>query len=229
MAHNRKALVTVFLTIFILAMSFFGSKLLRLEDLYDHQLLLKNHYFQSPILTTFLFASIYIFWSALSLPGATLLTLAAGAIFGFWIGLVIVCIASNIGALLAFLISRFLLRDLLQEKMQSYLTTINQGIQRDGAFYLFALRIIPTFPFFIVNAAMGLTLIPTRIFSLVSFVGMLPMSAIYINAGTHLATVKNTSDLLSPGLFFSFLLIGLLPIILKFTYSGFKKAKKNPQ
>lgn len=228
MNKNRKALLAVFLITFILAFGFYASNRFSLEDLYQNQLVLKNYYIQSPILTLALFAVLYIVWAALSLPGATLLTLGAGAMFGFWIGLAIVGVASNIGATLAFLISRFLLRDFFQEKFQPHLVAINQGIEKDGAFYLFALRIIPTFPFFIVNAVMGLSQISTKLFSLVSLVGMLPMTAIYINAGTHLADIKRTSDLLSPSLFFSFLLMGLFPLALKLGYRTFKKAKKNP-
>ena len=224
MNKNRKALLAVFLITFILALGFYASNRFSLENLYQNQLVLKNYYIQSPILTLALFAVLYIVWAALSLPGATLLTLGAGAMFGFWIGLAIVGVASNIGATLAFLISRFLLRDFFQEKFQPHLVAINQGIEKDGAFYLFALRIIPTFPFFIVNAVMGLSQISTKLFSLVSLVGMLPMTAIYINAGTHLADIKSTSDLLSPSLFFSFLLMGLFPLALKLGYRTFKKA-----
>ena len=158
---------------------------------------------------------IYVAVTALSLPGAAVMTLAGGALFGLGIGTLLVSFASSIGATLAFLVSRFLLRDWVQARYGERLGAINPGMEKDGAFYLFTLRLVPVFPFFIINLLMGLTPIRTRTFYWVSQVGMLAGTLVYVNAGTQLARLDSLSGILSPGLLASFALLGVFPLLAK--------------
>jgi pyruvate/2-oxoglutarate dehydrogenase complex dihydrolipoamide dehydrogenase (E3) component/uncharacterized membrane protein YdjX (TVP38/TMEM64 family) len=162
-----------------------------------------------------LFFAVYVAVTALSLPGAAVMTLVGGAIFGLLWGTVVVSFASSLGATLAFLVSRFLLRDLVQRRFGQSLGAVNRGIERDGAFYLFSLRLVPIFPFFIINLVMGLTPIRTSVFYFVSQVGMLAGTVVYVNAGTQLAQVQSLSGILSPALIGSFSLLGVFPLIAK--------------
>ncbi|MDJ0808298.1 MAG: FAD-dependent oxidoreductase, partial [Gammaproteobacteria bacterium] len=168
-----------------------------------------------PLLATILVFLTYIAVTALSLPGAAIMTLAIGAVFGLLWGLVLVSFASTIGATLAFLIARFLLRDVVQDRYGDRLKAINQGVEKDGAFYLFTLRLVPIFPFFIINLVMGLTPIKTLTFYWVSQVGMLAGTLVYVNAGTQLAHLDSPAGILSPGLLGSFVLLGIFPLIAK--------------
>ena len=163
-----------------------------------------------PVIASYMI--IYIFVTSLSLPGASVLTLLGGALFGFWVGTLAVSFASTIGATLACFVSRFLLRDWVEKKLGDKITTVNQGIEREGAFYLLTLRLIPIFPFWAINLVMGLTKMPLRTFYWVSQVGMLPGTAVYINAGKELAKIDSLSSILSPSLIISFVLLGILPI-----------------
>ncbi|MFZ5457528.1 MAG: FAD-dependent oxidoreductase [Pseudomonadota bacterium] len=156
---------------------------------------------------------VYVAVTALSLPGAAVMTLAGGALFGFWLALALVSFASSLGALLAFLIARFLLRDWVQTRVGKSLDAINRGIERDGALYLFTLRLVPAFPFFVINLAMALTRLPARTFYWVSQVGMLAGTAVYVNAGTQLGQIDSLAGILSPGLIGAFVLLGLFPLI----------------
>ena len=171
------------------------------------------------------YMTVYILVTALSLPGAAILTVAAGALFGLLTGTIIVSIASTVGATLALIVSRFLLRDWVQGKFSDKLSTINQGIDREGAFYLFTMRLIPAIPFFVINLAMGLTKIPLITFFWVSQLGMLPGTVVYVNAGKELAKIDSLSGILSPGLIFSFVLLGLFPIIIKKLMALYKPKK----
>jgi len=167
----------------------------------------------SPVLATAIYFVIYVVATALSLPGATLLTLAGGAVFGLWWGLLIVSFASTIGATLAFLIARFLLRDWVQARFGARLKAIDAGVQRDGAFYLFTLRLVPAFPFFLINLLMGLTAMKARTFFWVSQIGMLAGTIVYVNAGTQLGQLESLAGIVSPGLLASFALLGIFPLI----------------
>lgn len=171
------------------------------------------------------FFLLYVAVAALSLPGASILTLAAGAIFGFLTGVILASFASTIGATLAFLFSRFMFRDGVQKKFSSYLQTINNGIEEEGMFYLFTLRLIPIVPFFVVNLLMGLTTIKTVAFALVSQVGMLPGTAVFVNAGNQLAQIDSLKDILSPSLLAAFALLGIFPIVAKKLIELYKKKK----
>ncbi len=170
--------------------------------------------------------------TGLSLPGAALMTLVAGAVFGLLWGTVIVSFASSLGATLAFLASRFLLRDAIQGRFGDKLRAINAGVEKEGAFYLFTLRLVPAFPFFVINLVMGLTPMKTRTFYWVSQVGMLAGTLVYVNAGTQLARLESVKGILSPGLLASFAALGLFPLVAKKivdtvrarrVYAGWKK------
>ncbi len=169
----------------------------------------------NPFLVALSFMAFYVLVTALSLPGAAIMSLAAGALFGLWWGVLLVSFASSIGATLAFLVSRFLLRDWVQERFGQRLKTINAGIERDGGFYLFTLRLVPIFPFFIINLAMGLTPLKTWTFYWVSQVGMLAGTFVYINAGTQLAEIDSLGSIMSFDLLASFALLGIFPLLAK--------------
>ena len=170
---------------------------------------------QSPGLTTLAVFFIYVIVVALSLPGATIMSLAIGALFGFWYGTLLVSFASTIGATLAFLASRYVLRDMVQRRFGGRLKGINEGMAKDGALYLFMLRLVPLFPFFLINLLMGLTQIRTATFCWVSQLGMLPGTLVYINAGTQLARIDSLSGILSPAVLLSFTLLGVFPLAAK--------------
>ena len=170
--------------------------------------------------------SLYILITALSLPGAALMTLLAGTLFGFLVGSVMVSFASTIGATLAFLSSRFLFRNWVESRFQDQIETINKGIQKEGAFYLFTLRVIPLIPFFVINLVMGLTSMRVTTFFLVSQIGMLAGTFIYVNAGTQLGEIESMKDILSWPVLLSFVLLGIFPLLMKRCIDFFKKYKK---
>ena len=172
-------------------------------------------YQQQPQLTMLIYFAVYILVAGLSLPGAAVLTIIGGMIFGFWTGLVLVSFASSVGATLAFFVSRFILRDWVQKKFAQYLGSINQGMEKQGAFYLFSLRLIPLFPFWVINLVMGLTNIPGTTFYWVSQLGMLAGTAVFINAGVSLGAVDefSTAGILTPDLILSFALLAAFPFI----------------
>jgi|TARA_B110000971_G_scaffold80686_1_gene82831 uncharacterized membrane protein YdjX (TVP38/TMEM64 family) len=176
-------------------------------------------------LTALLYFTAYIVITALSIPGAVIVTLLGGAIFGVLWGTFIVSFASSIGATLAFLVSRLLLRDWVQSKFGHYLGPINRGVEKDGNFYLFSIRMVPLFPFFIVNLLMGLTPISVGSFYIVSQIGMLVGTAVYVNAGSELAQITSLSGLVSPSVILSFVLLGIFPLAAKFIVGLIKRKK----
>lgn len=165
---------------------------------------------------------VYIIMAAFSLPGAAVMTLLGGALFGRLIGTVAVSFASTIGATLACVVSRFLLRDWVQSKVGKRLQPINEGVEREGAFYLFTMRLIPAFPFWLINLAIGLTNMPLLTFYLVSQVGMLPGTFVYVNAGTELGRIDSLKGILNPTLIISFMILGSFPLIVKKLLSLYK-------
>lgn len=212
---NRTKKIIVILIVAVLVTLFFAfdlKELLTLSVLKAKQAEFGAFYAEHAFFTLALYFLIYVAVAALSLPGAAVMTLAGGALFGFLPGLVSVSFASTIGATLAFLVSRFLLRDLIQAKFGDRLGAINEGVKKDGAFYLFTLRLVPIFPFFVINLVMGLTPIRTLTFYWVSQVGMLAGTMVYVNAGTQLARIESLSGILSPTLIFSFVLLGVFPL-----------------
>jgi uncharacterized membrane protein YdjX (TVP38/TMEM64 family) len=161
------------------------------------------------------FFLLYVGVTALSIPGAAVMTLAAGAVFGLLTGTILVSFASSIGATLAFLLSRFLLRDYVEQRFGWATAKVNAGVEAEGGYYLFTLRLVPLFPFFVINLAMGLTRLKTSTFYWVSQAGMLAGTVVYVNAGTQLARIQNTGDILSPALIGSFVLLGIFPLLAK--------------
>lgn len=190
-----------------------GQRYLSFENVKAQQTAIDAYFRSNPLQTVLSFFLLYVAVTGLSLPGATIMTLAAGAVFGLGWGTLIVSFASSLGATLAFLASRFLLRDWVQQKFGPQLRSINDGVARDGPLYVFTLRLIPAVPFFIINLAMGLTPLPTWTFYWVSQVGMLAGTLVYVNAGTQLAQLNSLSGILSPGLLGAFVLLAVFPFI----------------
>ena len=185
-------------------------------------------YRDSPILFVLGFFIFYVFCATFSIPGAALLTLISGFLFDFFIGSLVASLGSTTGATFSFLISRFFLKDFVQKKFQSRLQTINKGFEKDGAFYLFSLRLIPIFPFFAVNLFMGVTPISIRQFFIASFLGMLPGTLVYVNAGSQLSNIKSLIDIFSPLIILSFVLLACLPWVMKFLLKTFPLKKAHP-
>ncbi|MDH5230758.1 MAG: FAD-dependent oxidoreductase [Gammaproteobacteria bacterium] len=201
------------------------DQLLTLDNLRTQRLALQNYYQEQQTLVITIFALIYILVTALSLPGATIMTLAGGAVLGLGVGVIVISFASTIGATLAFLVSRFLLRDYIQNKFSQRLHAINQGIEREGVLYLFTLRLIPLFPFFVINLVMGLTPMRTWQYYLVSQIGMFPATIVYVNAGAQLGSIDSLAGILSLELLLSFALLGLFPLISKKLLDVYKRRK----
>jgi pyruvate/2-oxoglutarate dehydrogenase complex dihydrolipoamide dehydrogenase (E3) component/uncharacterized membrane protein YdjX (TVP38/TMEM64 family) len=216
MKRGNRGKILLLLLIVAAVAAFFVFDLgawLTLDSLKDRQAELAAYVEANPLAAVAAFFALYVAVTALSLPGAAILTLAAGAIFGLWQGILIASFASTIGASLAFLSSRYLLRDWVKARFGGRIDSIDRGIERDGAFYLLTLRLIPAFPFFLINLAMGLTAMRLLTFALVSQAGMLLGTIVYVNAGTQLARIGSTSDILSPALIGSFVLLGLFPLL----------------
>ncbi len=195
--------------------SFDLGQFLSLDYLKQSQVRFETLYAADPLKVSLVYFAIYVAATALSIPGATIITLAGGAIFGLWWGTLLVSFASCIGATLAFLVSRFVLRDSIEAKFGNRLAEINRGIEKDGAFYLFTLRLIPVVPFFVINLVMGLTKMKALTFYAVSQIGMLAGTLVYVNAGTQLAQIDSLKGILSPALLGSFVLLGVFPLIAK--------------
>ncbi|MDB9916239.1 FAD-dependent oxidoreductase [Pseudomonadales bacterium] len=166
-----------------------------------------------PLVIAAAYFLIYVLVTAVSLPGAAIMTLAAGAMFGLWWGLLLVSFASTIGATLAMLVARFVLRDQVSRRFERQINGINKGVEREGAFYLFTLRLVPLFPFFAINLIMGLTKISVPVYFVVSQVGMLAGTLVFVNAGTQLAQVESLAGIISPELLLSFALLGVFPLL----------------
>ena len=223
MNNSKKILVVIVLAAFIGAFFHFNlGQYLSLEYLKGQQANFSVFYKENALLAIGVYSAVYITSTALSLPGAALLTLLAGALFDLVTGTIIVSFASTIGATLAFLVSRLLLRDFVQDKFGHYLQSFNDGIKKDGAFYLFTLRLIPAVPFFVINLVMGLTPMKAIQFFLVSQVGMLAGTIVFVNAGTQLAQIESLSGILSPEIIFSFVLLGIFPLVAKKLVSIYK-------
>ena len=234
-SNNARIAVAALFLIAIAAFFYFdGSQYLTLEALKAQRELLSGWVAQHFFVALFIFIVIYIAVTAISLPGAAVLTLAGGALFGLLWGSIAVSFASSIGATLAFLASRFMLRDAIRAKFADRIKGIEEGVKKDGAIYLLSLRLVPLVPFFVVNLLMGLTPIRTATFYIVSQIGMLPGTLAFVFAGTQLAKITSLKGILSPSLLAAFAVIGLLPLVLKFLmnqvaarkiYRGHKKPK----
>jgi len=208
--------IALLATLAVLAALFFSldvSRFLTLDFFKSQQAAIESWRAGHPALAALAFFAAYVAVTGLSLPGAAVMTLAGGAVFGLGWGLLLVSFASSIGATLAFLVSRYLLRDVVQAKFGDRLQALNAGIRKEGGFYLFTLRLVPVFPFFVINLAMGLTPLPTRTFYWVSQLGMLAGTLAYVNAGTQLAGIDSLAGILSPALIASFALLGVFPLL----------------
>ena len=224
--NSSKFIIVGVIVVFIVLFFVFDLKqYLSLEHIKAQQKALNIYYQNNSLLTIAVYMLIYIAVTALSMPGAAVMTLAGGGFFGLLVGTVVVSFASTIGATLAFLVSRFLLRDWVQAKFNDKLQPINDGIKTDGAFYLFTLRLVPAFPFFIINLVMGLTPIKTIQFYLASQIGMLAGTIVFVNAGTHLSKIDSLKGILSPGLLLSFILLVIFPLVAKKGLELIKRSK----
>lgn len=232
----KKLPLIIFLVVSITAFFAFDlGQYFSLEYIKQNQASFDQFYTENPVKAIAIYFAIYVLVTALSLPGAAIMTLAGGALFGLTTGVLVISFASTIGATLAFLFSRFLLRDWIQQRFSRQLGSINKGIEKEGAFYLFTLRLVPVFPFFVINLGMGLTPIKTWTFYWVSQLGMFAGTIVYVNAGTQLGKLESLSGILSPALLLSFTLLGLFPLIgkkiidllkAKQVYIGIEKPKQ---
>ncbi|MFT7261767.1 MAG: pyruvate/2-oxoglutarate dehydrogenase complex dihydrolipoamide dehydrogenase (E3) component [Glaciecola sp.] len=231
----KRGILLVIIAMLITAFLMFDiGQYLTLESLKVHQQDLAEYINSNWLQAFIVYFVIYVTATALSLPGAIILTLGAGALFGLGFGLLLASFASTIGATLAFLVSRFLLRDWVKATFSERIKAIDKGVEKDGPFYLLSLRLVPIFPFFVINLVMGVTSIKTATYYIVSQVGMLIGTAVYVNAGTQLAEIEAVSDIASKELILSFVLLGLFPIITKLilnfvkqkrVYKGWQKPK----
>ena len=224
---NKKKLALVVLFIIIIGSFFFLDlgQYLTLNFIKSRQEAINNYYSLNPVQTGLIFFISYILVTGVSLPGAGIMTLAAGAIFGVVWGTILVSFGSVFGATIAFLIARYLFHDYVQHRFSHRLERINKGIREEGDLYLFTIRFVPIFPFFIINNLMALTPIKTLNFAVVSQIGMLLPTIIFVNAGTQLAKIESPSDVLSLELIFSFALLGLFPLVAKKTLIYIRKKK----
>ena len=212
---KKFGIVGVIVILIALFQIFDLSQYLSLEYLKSSRESLAQLYAENTFAVIAAYFCIYILVTSLSLPGAAVMTLAGGAVFGLVTGTIVVSFASTIGATLACIVSRYLLQNWVQSRFGQKLATINKGLENEGAFYLFTMRLIPAFPFFLINLAMGLSKLPVRTFYWVSQLGMLPGTIVYVNAGKELGKIDSLGAILSPSLLISFALLGLLPITLK--------------
>ncbi len=225
MKKNKLLLMVIIAVLIAAFFAFDFNRYFTLDFFKSQQAAIDSYVQASPLQAGMVFFLIYVGVTGLSLPGAALMTLAAGAIFGLLWGTLIVSFASSLGATLAFLASRFLFRDAIQSRFSGNLKAINSGVEKDGPFYLFTLRLVPAFPFFVINLAMGLTPLKTWTFYWVSQIGMLAGTLVYVNAGTEIAKIESLRGILSPGLIISFTLLGLFPLIAKWIVSAIKARK----
>jgi len=219
-------LIAVFTIVVALFFAFDLQKYLTLEYLKSSKAFFISSYEKNPILVLGSYFLFYIVITAFSLPGAVWMTLGGGAFFGLFVGTVIVSFASSIGATLAMMIARILFRDWVQGRFPLQMETINSGINKEGGFYLFTLRLVPAVPFLVINLGMGLTSLRALTFYWVSQLGMLPGTLVYINAGSELANIESLNDILSPTLIGSFALLGTFPLLVKKMLTFIEKRRR---
>ena len=215
MQIKKLLLATVIAIVLILLFIFDLHHYITLEYLKSSKAKLNFYYQDNPLLVLGVYFVVYLASTAFSLPGAAVLSLAGGALFGLTAGTLLVSFASTIGATLAMLIARVLLRDWVQNRFAAQMKTINSGMLKEGAFYLFTMRLLPAVPFFAINLVMGLTPLRTVTFFWVSQLGMLPGTLVYVNAGSELGKIQTIDDILSPSLIISFVLLGIFPLLVK--------------
>lgn len=220
--NGRKiALLLALILCIIAGIALIPRDMLTLVALQQYQSSAAAWHYANPLLAATLYFLTYVLVTALSIPGATLLTLLGGAVFPFWQAVPIVSFASTLGALLAMLASRYLFADAVAARFPNQMRAVNAGMARDGAYYLFALRLMPLFPFFVVNLIAGLTRIGVARYWWVSQLGMLPATLIYLNAGRQTRQLHSLHDIVSPGILLAFALIGLLPLASRWLVTRF--------
>ncbi|MEJ2138465.1 MAG: TVP38/TMEM64 family protein [Gammaproteobacteria bacterium] len=215
MTKLRILLVVSMLLVLVAALSFDVLDYLSLEFYQQQQNFLKGFVRDNLALSVVIFLGIYVTSTAISLPVAAIMALVSGALFGVWLGTAVISVASTSGATLAFLVSRFLLQELVEQRFPTSTTAINRGIERDGAYYLFCIRLVPAFPYFVVNMVMGLTRIRVWTFAWVTMLGLLPITLVLTNAGEQISLITSVNDIMSPTLVGSLILIGIFPLIAK--------------
>jgi uncharacterized membrane protein YdjX (TVP38/TMEM64 family) len=225
--HGKIFFGLIFFTIIIVSYFLDINKIItfeKIKDIYqDLQILInQNYYFYF-----FIFFILYVVVTAFALPISLLKTLLAGALFGFWPGLILVSFASSIGSTFCFLFSRYALRAYIQKKFSNYLEKINKGIETDGWLYLLFLRLSPIFPFFIINLVFGLTKMKTLEFYIVSQIGMFIATAIFVNAGVQIANINSLEEILGFKIIASLTLIGIFPLLIKYIYNMIKNERAN--
>ena len=220
----KKVIIVLLIIIFIALFKIFDiGQYLTLSYIKGSQQRFVELYSEHQVLVIGAYMFIYILVTSLSLPGAAVMTLAGGALFGLVTGTLVVSFASTIGATIACFVSRFLLRDWVQGKFGDKIAKVNNGVDKEGAFYLFTMRLIPVFPFWMINLVMGVTKMPIRTFFWVSQVGMLPGTVVYVNAGKEIAKIDSLAGILSPGLILSFVILGIFPIAVKKIMGFYRK------
>ena len=224
---KKLGLVAAIIIIVIVFWAFDLGRYLTLSNVKGSLEGFKSLYAEHRVLVILIYFVIYVVATSLSLPGAAVLTIAGGALFGFLTGTLIVSFASTIGATLACFVARFLLRDWVQGKFGDKIVKINEGVEKEGALYLFTLRLIPVFPFWIINLVMGLTRMRLWTFYWVSQLGMIAGTMVYINAGKELAKIDSLRGILSPGILISFALLGIFPIAAKKLLALYKKRRRS--
>ncbi|ENF8747444.1 TVP38/TMEM64 family protein [Vibrio fluvialis] len=224
---SKKLVLGLILLAVIIGLGLTFSQYLTLDNAKAQQALLSEYIAEHLLAAALIYFVCYVLITAFSIPGAAVVTLLGAALFGFWLSLLLVSFASTIGATLAFLSSRYLLRDWVQQRFGDKLNAINQGVERDGAFYLLSLRLIPVFPFFLINLLMGLSPISVARYYWVSQLGMLPGTAVYLNAGTQLAQIDSLSGIVSPSVLLSFALLGVFPLLMKWMMNRLVRRSAN--
>lgn len=227
MNKKKLALIIFFIIVISLFFALDLAQYLNLAYIKSQQEEINRYYSLNPIQTGLIFFISYVLITGVSLPGASIMTLIGGAIFGVTWGTILVSFGSVLGATMAFLVVRYLFHDFVQKRYSKQLEPINKGIEKEGGFYLFTIRLVPAFPFFIINALMALTPIRTINFALVSQIGMFPATVVYVNAGTQLAKIESLSDILSTELIISFVLLGIFPLLTKKIMEYVKQKKQN--
>ena len=222
-----KKVIVILLGILIIFSFFYFdlNQYLNFNTLKEKKDILQSFYADNVFVTILFYFILYLVVAALALPGAAIMTMAGGAIFGLVQGTIIVSIASTSGAALAFVVTRYLVKDVVQKRYGEKLKDINNGLEKEGLFYLFTLRLIPVVPFFLIN--LGFSLTPMRLFSFfwVSQIGMIPGTILYVNAGTQLSQIESPAGILSPNIILSFVILGLFPLVMKKIVSVWKNNK----
>ncbi len=224
MSRNKLLLLIILLIVVGAVAWWLPDDWLTLDNLKARQVDIEAYRAANPVIAVLVYCTVYILVTAASIPGAVFLTLLGGAIFGLFYGSIWVSISSTIGATLAFLLSRFFFQGAVRQKFGERLKTIEENFARDGAFYLFSMRLVPAIPFFAINLLMGLTPIRVSHYMLASWFGMLPATIVYVNAGTQLSKLDSLAGILSPPLVISFLLLAAFPYIARWLLNRFKPA-----